>query len=135
MAPSLPPLPPLPERETLRLHQANERTYLAWVRTALAMMGFGFVVARFGLFLRELAGTSGIDVAPPSVPWSLATGLALAALGAVTVLGALARYRSVSSAIERHEVGRPAGEAWIYALGLLIVAVGVAIGAVMLATR
>lgn len=38
-----------------RVYMAAERTLLAWVRTGLAMMGFGFVVARFGLFLRELA--------------------------------------------------------------------------------
>jgi len=41
---------------------AAERTFLAWVRTALALMGFGFVVARFGLFLREL------QIAQPSQP-------------------------------------------------------------------
>jgi len=34
---------------------AAERTFLAWIRTGLAFMGFGFVVARFGLFLQELA--------------------------------------------------------------------------------
>ncbi len=33
---------------------AAERTYLAWIRTGLALMGFGFVVARFGLFLKQL---------------------------------------------------------------------------------
>src|ERR1700689_3955235 len=33
---------------------AAERTLLAWIRTGLALMGFGFVVARFGLFLQEL---------------------------------------------------------------------------------
>jgi putative membrane protein len=51
--------------ETFHLsdHLAAERTFLAWIRTGLALMGFGFVVARFGLFLQELqsirpAGTS-----------------------------------------------------------------------------
>ena len=39
------------------VRMAAERTLLAWIRTGLAMMGFGFVVARFGLFLRELAAT------------------------------------------------------------------------------
>jgi uncharacterized membrane protein YidH (DUF202 family) len=37
---------------------AAERTFLAWIRTGLALMGFGFVVARFGLFLREIAMTT-----------------------------------------------------------------------------
>jgi putative membrane protein len=35
-------------------HLANERTFLAWIRTALALLGFGFVLARVGLFLRQL---------------------------------------------------------------------------------
>ena len=35
-----------------RVFFAAERTFLAWIRTGLALMGFGFVVARFGLFLR-----------------------------------------------------------------------------------
>jgi putative membrane protein len=38
-----------------RVWLAAERTFLAWIRTGIALMGFGFVVARFGLFLRELA--------------------------------------------------------------------------------
>jgi len=38
---------------------AAERTLLAWLRTGIALMGFGFVVARFGLFLRELAHAGG----------------------------------------------------------------------------
>jgi putative membrane protein len=39
---------------TLSDHLAAERTLLAWIRTGLALMGFGFVVARFGLFLQQL---------------------------------------------------------------------------------
>lgn len=38
----------------LRDYLAAERTLLAWIRTGLALMGFGFVVARFGLFLQQL---------------------------------------------------------------------------------
>jgi putative membrane protein len=40
-------------------HLANERTYLAWVRTALGLIGIGFVLARMGVFLRQLAIVSG----------------------------------------------------------------------------
>ena len=41
-----------------REHLANERTFLAWVRTALGLIGLGFVLARMGLFLRQLAAFS-----------------------------------------------------------------------------
>ena len=50
-----------------RVHFAAERTFLAWIRTGLALMGFGFVVARFGLFLKEVAGG-----APDTLPTNLA---------------------------------------------------------------
>jgi putative membrane protein len=49
-----------PKKETVpaqndpRVYFAEQRTFLAWIRTGLALMGFGFVVARFGLFMREL---------------------------------------------------------------------------------
>jgi len=45
--------PNAPERDP-RVYFAAERTLLAWIRTGLALMGFGFAIARFGLFLREL---------------------------------------------------------------------------------
>jgi len=37
-----------------REHQANERTFLAWLRTAVALIALGLATARFGLFLREI---------------------------------------------------------------------------------
>ncbi|MBW4540361.1 MAG: DUF202 domain-containing protein [Myxacorys chilensis ATA2-1-KO14] len=43
-----------PKIDRQREHQANERTFLAWLRTSIALIGFGFVIARFGLFLRQL---------------------------------------------------------------------------------
>ena len=46
--------------EDPRVPLAAERTFLAWIRTGLALMGFGFVVARFGLFLRELTAVQKI---------------------------------------------------------------------------
>jgi putative membrane protein len=59
---------------------AAQRTFLAWIRTGIALMGFGFVVARFGLFLQEF------QIAQPNVPrhssWlSLVFGMALIAIG------------------------------------------------------
>lgn len=48
--------------ETIRLHQANERTMLAWIRTGIALMAFGFAIARFGVFLRQVASVGQLPV-------------------------------------------------------------------------
>ena len=47
-----------------RIYMAAERTFLAWIRTGIAFMGFGFMVARFGLFLREIALGNNVTVPP-----------------------------------------------------------------------
>ncbi|HEX8200417.1 MAG TPA: DUF202 domain-containing protein [Isosphaeraceae bacterium] len=52
------PTPPRAPSSRTRDHLANERTFLAWVRTALGLIGLGFVLARMGLFLRQLAAAS-----------------------------------------------------------------------------
>lgn len=74
-----------------RIFFAAERTLLAWIRTGLALMGFGFVVARFGLFLREIAA---VRDRPPTtqVGLSLWIGTALVILGVMVQLGAAAKH-------------------------------------------
>jgi putative membrane protein len=69
--------------EDTRVRFAIERTLLAWVRTGLALMGFGFVVARFGLFLRE------IEAARQAAPLKAPTGLSLWIGTALILLGVI----------------------------------------------
>jgi putative membrane protein len=76
-----------------RVIWAAERTLLAWIRTGLAMMGFGFLVARFGLFLHELALVHGKEeVRRTGVSMAIGTGLVLLGV-AVNLLAAWQHLR------------------------------------------
>src|SRR3954468_8773564 len=83
-----------------RIYFAAERTLLAWVRTGVALMGFGFVVARFGLFLREIAAAGDKNVAPHT-GLSLYVGVALVALGVLVNMAAGIKYRRTLSRLRR----------------------------------
>lgn len=88
-----------------REHQANERTFLAWLRTSIALIGFGFAIARFGLFLRQLRATlTQQTMQPESVhPFfnSETLGVSLVGFGILTIAFAAWQYRQVFWQIER----------------------------------
>ena len=109
--------------ETLRLHQANERTMLAWVRTGISLMAFGFAIARFGLFLRQIAAV-GRAVAPAtSAMGSGYVGVLLVVFGVGTSLVATLRYATVRRAIERGDLGPPSATL-VYVLGGMAATMG-----------
>ena len=54
-----------PKVRNRRVHMANERTFLAWIRTSIGIMAFGFVVEKFALFLKQISYLMGKEVAPP----------------------------------------------------------------------
>ena len=94
----------LPEFQHTRDHLANERTFLAWIRTSLAIIGLGFVVVKFSLFVREmeLVVSSKHEIRhTPS--YSLPLGLALIALGAIITILSYARYRRIQQRISNEE--------------------------------
>jgi putative membrane protein len=112
-----------------RDHAANERTLLAWIRTGIAFMAFGFAIARFGLFLREVARVGQARVAHET--GSSWFGVVLVVLGLVTNAAATVRYARTRNAIEARLSISPS-PVLVYGLGVGSVLVAAAM-AVMLA--
>ncbi|MBE9180296.1 DUF202 domain-containing protein [Oculatella sp. LEGE 06141] len=97
----------------VRDHLANERTYLAWMRTAIALMGFGVVIARLRYILSP-------DT--PGTGYGLALGLLFASIGLLTVLLSTYHYFSIRDAIDTHQY-QPAGR-WVVLFSLVIALLG-----------
>jgi putative membrane protein len=83
---------------------AAERTFLAWVRTSIAVITLGFVVAKFGVWLREIATRLDPKMQIHSTGMSLPMGEAMMAFGGILVVLAAWHYHVVNRAIERGEV-------------------------------
>jgi putative membrane protein len=116
----------------IREHLAAERTLLAYVRTGLALMGFGFVVARFGLFLREIRFVQSGSELPPTGS-SVLFGTILVLLGVVVSIVSAHQY---SRQVRRLNQIAPPGNpmSWVaVGLSLSLAAIGVAIAIYLLA--
>jgi putative membrane protein len=74
-----------------RIYFAAERTFLAWIRTGLGLMGVGFAVARFGLFLREMQSQQ-THLPVHATGLSVWSGVALVSLGVIVNLSAVFSY-------------------------------------------
>lgn len=106
-------------------HSANERTFLAWVRTAIAVMAFGFIVEKFDLFLEIAAPSlSGRTVSLPGQKFGNAAGLALIVLGTVMVAVAAARFLLTAKSIDSPDLRSSPGSRADLALALLLVLLG-----------
>jgi len=83
-----------------RVHMANERTFLAWIRTSIAIMAFGFVVEKFALFVKQVSFILGKEPVLPPRGYSTVFGITLVALGALMGLLSFVRYRKVEKQID-----------------------------------
>jgi putative membrane protein len=116
------------QRGSLSDSLAAERTYLAWIRTGLALLGLGFVVARFGLFLERL---DYLEHVMPAHSYGLSvwfgTGLILA--GVAVYLSSAWNYVRLIRALNRGEVvaARPSVQAVLVAVFLALVGLAMAI--------
>ena len=124
------PTPESPANRRTSDHLANERTYLAWVRTSVSVIGLGFVVARFAVWLRQLAGDGG---AARHTGLSLPMGVGMMAAGGLLAVIAAGRYRRVRRAIDRNDPAA-AGHA-VTTVTLIVVIIAAALATYMLVAR
>jgi putative membrane protein len=109
-------------------HAANERTFLAWVRTAIAVMAFGFVIEKFDLFLQAVAPQTALkQIAPHGQKFANAAGLAFIAIGVVMIVIAGLRFVWTAKAIDAEETVASPGERFDLALAALIGLLGAAL--------
>ncbi|WP_427158214.1 YidH family protein [Aliinostoc sp. HNIBRCY26] len=100
--------------DRIRDHLANERTYLAWMRSGIALMGFGVLIVRLRILRPPLAPL------PPGNGWKL--GLAFAVVGVLTVLLSTQHYFAVREDIDQETYQPP--DRWIFLASLAVTLLG-----------
>jgi len=109
-------------------HAANERTFLAWVRTAIAIMAFGFLVEKFDLFLKYAAVSMLGRATPPAAGhFGGLAGLALIFLGVAIVAIATVRLLKTARDIDSPDQHLAAGSKLDLALSAMLTLLGIAL--------
>lgn len=81
-------------------HLANERTFLAWIRTSIGIMAFGFVVVKFSLFVKQISTILGKENVIQNRGYSAIVGIILVAVGTVTSVLSYIRYRQTTKQLK-----------------------------------
>lgn len=111
-------------------HLANERTFLAWIRTSIAVIGLGFVVAKFTVWLRELSVRLDQPTPIRHSRLSMPLGIGLMVLGGLLAVTAAWRYHAVKAAIDKSEPA--AAEGTMVAVSIAVVVIAAALIAYMI---
>lgn len=90
--------PKIPLQKHATEYLANERTFLAWVRTSIAVISLGFVVAKFSVWMRELVMRLSPGAPVASLGVSMPIGILMMAFGGVLILGAAWHFHIVNKA-------------------------------------
>lgn len=106
-------------------HLANERTWLAWIRTGIAIMAFGFLVERFNIFLSYVGRSMGASALVHGQSSARFIGVGLIGIGIVALLHATVRYVRRDAAIADPEPRTHLSVTPNVLLGVLLAAIGI----------
>lgn len=81
-------------------HLANERTFLAWIRTSIGIMAFGFVVVKFSLFVKQVSMLVGKPAVVQHRGYSVIIGIILVATGTLTCVLSYIRYKQTEKVLK-----------------------------------
>ncbi len=110
-----------------RVYLAAERTFLAWIRTSVSLMGFGFVIARFALFLREYGLTTASVRPDQSVDSRARSVFGMVGVGVAVCLLAAVRHRAYIQALQSGVGNPPRDVKTSLAIAAVLALVGLAI--------
>jgi putative membrane protein len=104
---------------------ANERTFLAWVRTSIAIMSLGFVIAKFSLWMREISSQFAPQHHVRHIGAAAPLGECMVGVGALLTAFAAWRFRVVNRAIEHGEI--KADPVMVFVITAIIVGAAIAV--------
>jgi putative membrane protein len=109
-------------------HAANERTFLAWVRTAIALMAFGFLIERFDIFLAAM--NAGLHAHPISLKehrFADDAGLAFILIGVAMIVVAAVRFFRIGKQIDDSKSFPGSDTLYDFVLAALLVLLGLSL--------
>ena len=111
-----------------RVYFAAERTFLAWIRTGLGLIGIGFAVSRFGLFFRQLS-VSEAHLPTRATGLSVWSGVTLVGLGVIVILSSVVRHFQLIRELKSGTwiPGRVARDAVVLGLSLACAGIGMCV--------
>jgi len=106
-------------------HAANERTFLAWVRTAIAVMAFGFLIERFDIFISVMAtGAKSHTIATGAHKFANGAGLAFILIGVAMIVVAAIRFFRIAKEIDDTRTVADSGALYDFVMAGLLALLG-----------
>jgi putative membrane protein len=118
-----------------RVFFAAERTLLAWLRTGLTIIALGFVVSRFGLFVRLLALQMQGSAPPARTSLSAGLGVAFVIVGALAIAIAAVQHKRFIATLPQSDLPPAYSMAFALVLSVLVSALGLALAGYLLVSQ